>query len=82
MMSWNYRVIAKTHEDEIFFSIHEVFYTEDGIPNTCTVDAVSVGGNNLREIAETLNFMRLALVKTILNFTDFEEGGKYFTEKE
>ena len=79
-MGWNHRVIAKTYEDEIFFGIHEVYYNEDGIPDMCTLTPVSVGGNNLQEIVESLNLMRLALVKPILHFTDFEEGGKYFTD--
>jgi hypothetical protein len=79
-MGWNYRVIAKTYKDKTFFGIHEVFYNEDGIPDTCTIDAISVGGDTLRGISETLNLMRLALVKPILNFSDFEKGGKYFTD--
>ena len=82
-MTWNHRVLAREYkgynEVEFAFSIHEVFYT-DGIPDMCTEDPVGVVGDSLADISQTLKWMRKALRKPILNYADFEEGGKYYTD--
>ena len=83
-MSWNYRVLAREHrgfnEIEFTFSIHEIYYNKDGIPYMCTEDPVGVVGDNLAEISQTLKWMRKALRKPILSYSDFEEGEKYYTD--
>ena len=85
-MTWNYRVIAKEYkgfnETEVAFSIHEVFYNDDGIPDMCTEDAVAVVGETLADLSQTLKWMRKALRKPILNYAAFEEYGKYYTEEQ
>ncbi len=85
-MIWNHRVIAKEYkgfnEIEVEFGIHEVYYNDDGVPDKCTVDAVSVGGENLADLSQTLEWMRMALVQPILNYADFEGGGKYYAEEQ
>ena len=82
-MTWNHRVITKEYrgfnEVEVLFEIHEVYYNDDGIPEMCTEDAVGVVGDNLAELKQTLRWMRKALRQPILNYADFEEGGKYYT---
>jgi len=82
-MTWNHRVLTREYkgfnEAEVLFEIHEVFYNDDGIPEMCTEDAVSVVGDNLAELKQTLRWMRKALRQPILNYADFEEGGKYYT---
>ena len=81
-MTWNYRVLAReykfSNEIETTFSIHEVYYNDDGVPEMCTEDAVSVVGDNLAEISDTLLWMQKALKKPILSYSDFEPGGKYY----
>ena len=81
-MTWNYRVLAREYkgfnEVEVLFEIHEVFYNADGVPEMCTEDAVSVVGDNLAEISDTLLWMKKALKKPILSYSDFEPGGKYY----
>ncbi len=80
-MTWNHRVIAKEYKGELTFAIHEVFYT-DGVPYACTEDAVGVSGENLAELTQTLEWMKEALMRPILNYADFEEGGKYYGRRE
>ena len=76
-MTWNHRVLAHEHKGELTFAIHEVFYT-DGIPDMCTEDPVGVVGDTLAGLVDTLKWMRKALKKPILSYTDFEPGGKYY----
>ena len=78
-MTWNHRIIAKEYKDQLWFGIHEVFYNKDGVPDMCTEGAVDIIGESLSEISQTLRWMRKALRKPILNYADFEEGGKYYT---
>jgi len=75
--TWEYRVLAREHKGEVFFEVHEIFYT-DGIPDMCTEDPVGVVGDNLAEISDTLKWMKKALKKPILSYSDFEPGGKYY----
>ena len=81
---WNYRILAREYkgfnEIEVVFEIHEVFYTADGFPDMCTEDPVGVVGDTLAGLSKTLKWMRKALRKPILNYADFEEGGKYYTD--
>ena len=81
---WNYRILAREYkgfnEIEVVFEIHEVFYTADGIPDMCTEDPVGVVGDNLADLSKTLKWMKKALRKPILNYSDFEPGGKYYTD--
>jgi len=78
-MTWNHRVLAQEYNGELTFSIHEIFYT-DGIPDACTESPVGVVGDSLADLSQTLKWMRKALRKPILNYADFEEGGKYYTD--
>ena len=77
-MTWNHRVLAHEHKGELTFAIHEVFYNDDGIPDMCTEDPVGVVGDTLPELSQTLRRMLSALIEPILNYTDFEPGGKYY----
>ena len=64
-MSWNHRVMAHCHEDRIYFQIHEVYYT-DSIPDGYKADAITVGGDDLKEIEITLQRIKNALKKPVL----------------
>ena len=77
-MTWNHRVLAHEHKGEFTFAIHEIFYNKDGIPDMCTEDPVGVVGDTLAGLVDTLKWMRKALKKPILSYTDFEPGGKYY----
>ena len=56
-MTWNHRVLAHEHKGELTFAIHEIFYSDDGIPNMCTENAVGVVGDTLPELSATLRLM-------------------------
>jgi hypothetical protein len=39
---WNYRLVRKKHEDGATVAIHEVYYDENMVPHSVTVNAVPV----------------------------------------
>lgn len=78
MSTWNNRVIRKVYEHETQLGIHEVFYNDEGNPYLVTVNAVGVVGDTLEELEQTLKWMMEALGEPILEYSDFEEGGKYY----
>jgi len=41
-MSWRYHYLAETIAEGVYFSLHEVFYT-DGVPRSYTANAVTLG---------------------------------------
>jgi len=77
-MTWNHRIIRQIYDGEAFLGIHEVFY-KDGVPDLCTEDCIGVCGEDIEELAQTLAWMQKALSQPILEMTDFEEGGQYYT---
>ena len=80
MMTWNHRVIRQVCDSEVLFGIHEVFYRDDGTPDLCTVDAIGVCAEGMDELTQTLEWMQKALGQPVLEMTDSEEGGKYFSD--
>jgi len=77
--TWNHRVIKRTHPSgAIEYGIHEVFY-ENGKIWAATEDAVSVTGESVDELRETLGWMLKAIKNPVINFEDLPkdvEGGK------
>ena len=63
-MSWRYRVFRSDLEDEVSYSIHEVYTTDDGI--NWTTDEMSPRGETLKELADDLERMRRALYEPVL----------------
>ena len=84
MMTWNHRVLTKEYkgcnEIEVQYGVHEVFYT-NGVPDMCTMNPVEVVGDNIKDLKQTLRWMRKALRQPVLDYADFEEGGKYYERK-
>ena len=75
-MTWNHRLIRDTKDGETWYGIHEVFYEDDGEPNGCTVEAVSVVGETVDECKEILEWMIAACSKPVIEmqyFRDLEE---------
>lgn len=75
-MSWNHRVIKKTVDGEEMFTIHEVYYDDQGNPESVTKNPVPAFGNNVEELSHNLIHMLSALTKPILDYTMFEENKK------
>jgi hypothetical protein len=40
MTTWNYRII-RHHEPEVWFGLHEVYYDDQGRPESYTADPIS-----------------------------------------
>ena len=79
-MAWNHRVIASKYKDEVYFSIYEVHYSKEGVPEGMGKDPVVLNFLDIKGLRWTLNKMKLALKKPILMDWDFpneyKENGK------
>jgi len=72
-MYWNHRVIKYPNGD---FGIHEAFYEKSKTPHSITLDAVSLYGESIGALKETLERMLRALEKPSLRYR------KYVKKKE
>ena len=72
--SWDYRVIRRrTGENEMTFSIHEVFYSDEtGRPAAVTEDPVSPKGETLGSLRTDMEHYNAAFEKSVLDFEFFE----------
>jgi len=75
-MSWNYRLIKRAHEGREFYAIHEVYYNDNGVPESVTQDAVPVLGDTTEEVTHTLIYMLKALTEPTLDYKIFEHDIK------
>ena len=66
MSYWNYRVLATKHDNEVYLQVHEVFYTDDGVPNGYTENPVSIGSESVKGIKWQINKIKECLKKPIL----------------
>ena len=65
-MTWNYRIIKK----DVDYSIHEVYYTEDGKPEMVTVEPIAPYGETYIEFLGDFGYYLDAITKPVLNFED------------
>jgi hypothetical protein len=65
-MSWNYRVVKITEDDDDYFAIHEVYYNEDGSIRVMTESPVPVGGESVDSLRSSLQMMMSCLDKDVL----------------
>ena len=70
-MSWNYRVIKFTGEEE-YYEIKEVFYNTDGKPVGYS-DAVC-GSDTYEGLFKCMSMMQSAHAKTVLDESEFFKG--------
>jgi len=79
-MSWNYRIVKQTfppsgpdgeiHED---YAIHEVYYDDDGNPESLSAEPAKAVGNDLNDLRNEFENMSAALSQPVLNYEDFFE---------
>ena len=74
MSYWNYRILAKENDEELYFQLHEVYYEND-VPYAYTSDPVAVESETLTDLKLTLKYMKHALKKPVLWY-----GEKFPTE--
>jgi len=77
---WNYRVLRRVHklpDGKLYeqFGIYEVYYS-DGQPDMCSVKPERVICESVEELKETLQRMKTAFDKSILEYTDFDDNKK------
>jgi hypothetical protein len=71
-MSWNYRIIATASKLNSYheYSIHEVYYDENGIINSWTENSVGAHGDSKQELQEDLQRMLKASTLPVLKEID------------
>ena len=70
-MTWNHRLVKRTHGDDVLYAIHEVYYDDQGAPESVTEDPVGVAEQSKDDIKTTLRHMERALTMPTLNYEDF-----------
>ncbi len=67
-MSWNYRTIATPSKLNSYYeySIHEVYYNENGSINSWTENSISAYGDSKEELQEDLQLMLKASTLPVL----------------
>jgi hypothetical protein len=70
-MTWNYRLVKRTYRGEVLYGIHEVYYDDQGAPESITGDPVGVAEQSKSDIMTTLRHMERALTMPTLNYEDF-----------
>jgi len=66
MGSWNHRLLAHIHDEEVYLQVHEVYYNDDGIPNGYSENPVTIGSEEIKGIKWVLTNVRKCLDKPIL----------------
>lgn len=81
-MFWNYRVIRHDPKpgdpSHIWYGLHEVFYDDNGEPAGCTLNAIAPIWGEEDSGEEVLQMMGQAFGRPIIDFHDFDPGGKYY----
>ena len=72
-MSWNHRILAHKDGDDYYYQIHEVYYDDNGNPESYTTNGVSVGAESINGIEWTLDKMKECLDKPILSVENFPD---------
>lgn len=71
-MSWNYRVVKHCNEElelSDSFNIHEVYYDEQGLIDSMTVDPVGLPhSDSVEDVRDILQKMLEATEKPVLNY--------------
>jgi hypothetical protein len=72
-MTWNYRVLSyKDTAEPDCCGIHEVFYDEDGKPDSCTLEAVGVVGDSFEDLRKVYLMMAEAFAAPVLEYGSFK----------
>jgi hypothetical protein len=70
-MTWDYRLVKRTYRGEVLYGLHEVYYDDQGTPESITEDPVGVAEQSKGDIMTTLRHMERALTMPTLNYEDF-----------
>lgn len=70
-MSWNHRILARKHKGEVYYQIHEVYYDDNGKPNSYTANPITISSDDIEGIKWQLEHISKCLDKPILSLEDF-----------
>jgi hypothetical protein len=70
-MSWDYRILVteytyKNGEVEEYFQIHEVYYDNNKVPKSHTIDGITVGGESIYILKDQLIKFKECFKKPVL----------------
>lgn len=68
-MSWSYRVVKK----EDIYGIHEVYYDDDGKPDMCTENSITMDADSADDLEWMIKQFKIAMNQPWLNYADFCE---------
>lgn len=71
-MTWNYRIIKETINNTIHYSIHEVYYDENGAPSFFSENPITPYGEYLDDLKKDLQLMLKAFDKPVLDASIFK----------
>lgn len=88
---WNYRVVEKNRKykidcseieyENVSYSIHEVYYDEDGSITMWSQSPISpFGDGDWRDLKADLEYMLEACSKPILKKSDLPDSGEYLSK--
>ena len=76
-MTWNYRVVHKVYKGTDEYGIHEVYYDDDGAPETVTVNPVGPYGNTHEEFIDDMAHYVAALGRPVLEYDKIGKGQEH-----
>lgn len=65
-MGWNYRILAREYNGDVYLQIHEVYYNKNNEPHAYSASPVPIGADDLKGIKWALNKMLACQNKPIL----------------
>lgn len=73
---WNYRIIKRDKDEDIFFGIYEAYYNSEieDKPHLISDKPVFALGNTPEELEKDLKSMKIAFEMDILTYEDFDKG--------
>ena len=66
MSHWNHRVLVQKEGDDLCFTIHEVYYDDDGRPDGYTERGIEVSAETIEALRQELKHMEECLQKPML----------------
>lgn len=70
MTKWNYRVIRSVGEDETLYSVHEVYYDDEGKPESWTCEPVDLSAESVRALMKDVAWIIRGLTEEVLEVKD------------
>ena len=70
MTHWNHRVIVKESFGDTIYAIHEVYYDDNNVPHSWTLNPCKVTGVKIEEVKQDLERMMKCLDQPHLRIVD------------